>query len=256
MYLTNNIDIVQINIKQEVDEYYFPKNVNWRNKKVDKIAIAFAPEGVNIISPIDGQTQLIHRNLNAYIDLYAADDTQITRNLSVSEVINLNNNILPINQILSLNLSRLYFTKTPTEDCCALLYVYYDGKEVEDVEPSQKSITVSVPLTANGKMSLQDIVDNYIYMQPAKIKGIYMWNWESSPAYLTLRYADGIHVLNSILSSLCRPPMYQGNNGVGIKAETVQLHPLLFNNINIDMLNSFVQNAQNEAETVEITFLY
>ena len=253
MYLTNNIDIVQINIRQGVDEYYLPKNVNWRERRVDKIVLALAPGDVTMLSPIDGQTQVLNAVEDLYFDLYSADDTQIARNLYYANLLHTNNNVLPINKQLNLNLCRLYFTTPPEEDGCILLYIYYDGKQTSEVEPAQKSITVSVPLAANGKMSLQDIVDNYIYMQPAKIKGVYMWNWQSSPAYLTLRYADGIHVLNSISSSLCRPPMY---DGVDHTSEKTQLHSLLLDNIDIDMLNSFVRNAQDAAVTVEITFLY
>ena len=252
MYLTNNIDLIQINIKRGVEEYYLPKNVNWRGKKVDKIALALAPAGVTILSPIDGKTPVLSSAQNLYFDLYAANDTQIVRNLSYEQLSAENNNILPINATLSLNLSRLYFATAPETDGCVLLYVYYGGKESKDVEPAQKSITVAVPLPANGKMSLQDIVDNYIYMQPANIKGVYMWEWESSPAYLTLRYADGIHTLNNIPSVLCRPPMYSGAR----ISQNTQLHELLLDNINIDMLNSYVQNAQNAEASVEITFLY
>ncbi len=89
-------------------------------------------------------------------------------------------------------------------------------------------------------------------MQPNKVKGVYLWEWDTKPVYLTLRYADNIHTLNSILSSLCRPPLY----GTTQRATDIQINPLMLDNINIDMLNSFVQNGQNTAVTVIITFLY
>lgn len=257
MYLANNIDIVQINIKQGVEEYYLPKNVNWRDKVVDKIVLALAPPKGTTLSPIDGQTVVLRYTdiQNLYFDFYASDDSQIVRNLSFEQILHTNNNVLPIGQALSLNLSRLYFTNGPQTDGCILLYVFYEGKETapQTGPVSNQSVTVGVRLAANGKMSLQDIVDNYIYMQPHNVKGIYLWDWDTVPVYLTLRYADNIHVLNSILSSLCRPPLWNGNPGSG---EDVQAHPLALDNINIDMLNSFVQNAQNAAVEVKITFLY
>lgn len=253
MYLTNNIDIVQINIQAGVEEYYLPKNVNWRERTIDKIVLALAPDtDTPLLSPIDGQTVVLTQSQvkDLYFDLYAADDTQIVRNLAHQNLLHTNNHILPINQALSLNLSRLYFTTTPETAGCILLYIYYGGKQAETNEP-QENITVSVPLAANGKISLQDIVDNYIYMQPKRVKGVYVWDWRHKPVYLTLRYADNIHTLNSILSSLCRPPLYEGAT-----AEDVQLEPLTLDNINIDMLNSFVQNGTNNEVEVKVTFLY
>lgn len=254
MYLTNNIDIVQINIKQGVEEYYLPKNVNWRDRVIDKIVLALSPANSTLLSPIDGQTQVLTPSdiSDLYFDLYAADDTQIVRNLSFEQILHTNNNPLYLNQKLSLNLSRLYFTTTPAQDGCILLYVYYGGKQIEETEPAKESVTVSVPLSANGKVSLQDIVDNYIYMQPKNVKSVYLWDWKIKPVYLTLRSADNKHTLNSIFSSLCRPPLYETGN----TAVDAQAHSLLLDNINIDMLNSFVQNAQNAVVEVRLTFLY
>lgn len=256
MYIANDIDLVQINIKSGVDEYYLPKNVNWRDRVIDKLLIVTAPELAtlgDILSPIDGKTPVLTSAVvdNLYLDLYAADDTQICRNLQAANLYHLNNNPLPIGYKLSLNLSRLFFSQAPETDGCILLYFYYGGKH-EDTPLVRESVTVSVPLTANGKMSLQEIVDNYIYMQPKSVKGVYMWEWETAPAYLTLRYADNIHVLNNIYSSLCRPPLHEG----ATTDQFTQTQPLMLDNIDIDMLNSYVQNAQNTVVNVKITFLY
>ncbi len=250
--LANNIDIVQINIQQDVGDYYLPKNVNWRKKKVDKLVIALSPYNVSMLSPIDGQTPVLSSVQNLYIDLYANDDTQIVRNLSYENLLHTNNNVLPIGQALSLNMCRLHFTTLPKQAGCVLLYVYYDGRVVEDAEPANKSITVRVPLAPNSKMSLQDIVDNYIYMQPDKVKGLYVWEAEQEPCYITLRDNDGKRTLNSIYSGLCRPPM----QAAGCSATDTQIYEMLLDNINIDMLNSFVQNAVNTEVVKEITFLY
>ena len=37
-----NIDCVQINIKQGVREYFFPTNVDWADKKIDKMIISLS----------------------------------------------------------------------------------------------------------------------------------------------------------------------------------------------------------------------
>ena len=256
MNIVNNIDLVQLNIKNGVEEYYLPKNVNWRDKTIDKIVVALAPDGLTspLLSPIDGQTQVLNRSAisNLYCDLYAADDTQIVRNLCFEELLYTNNHILPIGYKLSLNLSRFYFSQEPETEGCILLYVFYNDKPAYgERKEATESITVNVPLAANGKISLRDIVDTYIYMQPNDIKGVYVWNWETAPCYLTLRYADNIHTLNYVLSSLCRPPIYAGDS-----AEDIQIMPFMLDNINIDMLNSYVQNGRNTEVDVKLTFLY
>lgn len=253
MKLYNDIDLVQINIREGVDEYYLPKNVNWRERVIDKILVVTAPLGTTVLSPIDGQTQVLDESIidNMYFDLYAADDTQICRSVQAANFFHLNNNPLNLGYKLSLNLSRIFFSQAPETAGCILLYFFYGTKECEDEQPIRESVTVQVPLTANGRMSLQDIVDNYIYMQPRSVKGIYLWNWDDAPCYLTLRYADNIHVLNYLFSSLCRPPMLEP-----LLLYTSQTHSMFLDNIDINMLNSYVQNAQNTEITVSITFLY
>lgn len=252
MKLYNDIDLVQINIKAGVDEYYLPKNVNWRDRVIDKILAVAALDGVTTLSPIDGQTELLPASAldNLYFDLYAADDTQICRNLQSVNLFHLNNNPLELGYQLSLNLSRIFFTQAPADDGCILLYFFYGTKEYDE-QPVKESVTVSVPLAANASISLQDIVDHYIYMQPRSVKGVYIWDWENVPCYLTLRYANNIHVLNSLFSSLCRPPMLDSMDNFDS-----QVHSMFLDNIDIDMLNSHVQNAQNTAVEVKITFLY
>lgn len=249
MQLYNNIDLVQINIKAGVEEYYLPKNVNWRERTIDKIVLCLAEDGITTLSPIDGQTVVLSAVSNLYFDLYAADDTQIARNLYFEELLHTNNHIQPLGVQLSLNLSRLYFTVPPEADGCILLYVYY-GTKIKDYEPTTKNVTVDVPLAANGKMSLQDIVDNYIMLQPETIKGIYVWYADEKPVYITLRDKDLKRSLNYIYGELCRPPMQ------GATAAETQLSELRFDGLNIDMLNSYIQNGQNTAITSKITFNY
>ena len=256
MKVYNNIDLVQINIKAGVDEYYLPKNVNWRDRVVDKIVLALAPISTTMYSPIDGQTQVLDvlpiAAYNLFFDLYSADDQQIARNLSFENLLATNNHVLEIGSQLSLNLSRLFFTNTPASDGCILLYVFYGSKETE-YEPTTKSVTVTVPLEAGGKMSLQDIVDNYILLQPETLKGMYVWDSDATPVYVTLRDKDGFRTLNSIYSGLMRPPIIASPGD----ARKTQIYEFRTDNLRIDMLNSFVRNAQNGNDAdVKITFNY
>lgn len=253
MQLYNNIDLVQIDIKAGTEEYYLPKNVNWRERVIDKIVLALAPAGVTTLSPIDGQTVVLeHAQVSdLYFDLYAADDTQIARNLYFEELLHTNNHVQPVGVQLSLNLSRLYFTTAPQTDGCILLYVFYGTKEA-DYTPTQKSVTVDVELPANARMSLQDIVDNYIMLQPETLKGMYVWDAAQTPVYATLRDKDGKRSLNYIFCSLCRPPIIYTAGQAG----DTQLHELRFDGLNIDMLNSYIQNGQNSDVAARISFNY
>lgn len=248
MELINNIDIVQINTKQGTDEYYFPKNVNWRERKIDKILLAL-PD-TTLLSPIDGQTNVLTKSQvsNLYFDLFSADDHQIARNLAYTNILSDNNHPLRIGECLSLNLSRLYFTTTDIPTGCLLLYIYYGTKESDEI-PTTKSITVKVDLAANGRLSLQDIVDNYIHIQPNKVKGVMVWD-RQNPCYLTLRNQRNDRVLNNVLSTLCAPPLQ------GTDASNTQAFPFRLDNIDIDMLNSFVQNATDSDIVQTITFNY
>ena len=140
------------------------------------------------------------------------------------------------------NFSRLY-------SCYFYLPIFY-GTKIKDYEPTTKSVTVDVPLAANGKMSLQDIVDNYIMLQPETIKGIYVGDADEKPVYITLRDKDLKRSLNYIYGELCRPPMQ------GATAVETQLSEMRLDGLNIDMLNSYIQNGQNTAVTSRITFNY
>lgn len=248
MEVVNNIDIVQINVKQGIDEYYLPKNVNWRERKIDKVLLAL-PD-TDIVSPIDGITHVLKRSevSNLYFDLFASDDHQITRNLYFEEMLSSNNHPVTINEVLSLNLSRLYFSQPMETAGCLLLYVFYGTKQV-DCSPAGESVTVRINLGANASVSLQEIVDTYIHIQPNKVKGIFVWN-QDAPCYITLRNQENNRVFNSILSTIFRAPMS------GTDAEKTQAYPLRIDNIDIDMLNSYVRNATDEAIVQTITFTY
>ena len=256
MKLYNNIDLVQINVKQGVDEYYLPKNVNWRNRVIDQIVLVAPLAGMpTMLSPIDAQTRVMDaaeiEGYNLFFDLYSSDDRQIVRNLSFVNVLATNSHALELKSTLSLNLSRLFFTNAPSADGCLLLYVIYGTKEVEYF-PTTKSVTVSVPLEAMGAISLQDIVDNYIMMQPETIKGMYVWNCEQTPVFISLRDKDALRTLNYVSSMMCRPPIITSAGD----AERTQLYEMRFDGLNIDMLNSWVENAQNTDVSVRITFNY
>ena len=164
--LLRNIDIVQINITAGQEEYYFPKNVDWNDRVVDRIAIA-APS-VNITSPIDGTTHVLKRSeiKNLYFDLYSKDDKDLSRELSFEQLLHTNNYPYLVNDKINLDLSRLYFTEAPTTSGCILLYIYYNGVDRPEEEQSRKSLTIRFPMAANEKMTFTDLVNTYMYASP------------------------------------------------------------------------------------------
>lgn len=249
MKLVNNIDVFQLDIKSDVLEYYFPLNVPWNLRVVDKILVSFANDHEDEISPIDRSSRLLRYDEvdNLFLDIYNSDDIQILRNCTVDNIMTTNNNPVIINQQLTLNLCRFYFTSAPKIEGSILVYVMY-GSKTEDYYPACKSLTVDINLLPISSISLMDIVDNYIHMQPKKVKGIYVW--DEDPCFISLRSKDNRVTLNNIPTTLCRPPMSEGT------AVETQINPLRLDNIDIDFLNSYVYNPIDREATIRLSILY
>lgn len=248
--LLRNIDIVQINITAGQDEYYFPKNVDWNNRVVDRIALV-APTAT-ITSPIDGVTHVLkHSEIkNCYLDLYSKDDKDLARELNYEQILQTNNHPYLINDKLNLDLSRIYFTEAPTVSGCILLYIFYNGIDRPEEEQSRKSLTVRFPLAANEKITFTDLVNTYMYASGHKVRGIQVWDAESKPAYITLRDHELTYIMNNVYSGLFRPQMG------GATAESVQVDPAVFDSLDIDFDYSFIRNATNGSVVQKITFEY
>ena len=248
--LAKNIDLVQVDVVAGVDELQFPKNVDWAARKIVKLVLV-APTA-NMVSPIDGQTPVLKRSQisDLYLDLYKADESEICHNLYFEALLHTNNHPVYINSALSLNLSRLYFTTAPTINGCLLFYVFYEGETVENYEPSQKNVTIQVPLDADAKLSFRDIVDTYVHIIGQHVRGLQIWGAENNPVYLTLRDYEYTYVINSLYSGLARPQM------AGATCELTQIAPLRFADLNIDFDNSFVRNAASFPVTLIMTIEY
>lgn len=245
--LYKNIDLVQINIKAGQEEYLFPKNVAWANKVIDKIILC-APQTA-CLSPIDGTTHVLTRSeiKDLYFSLYDGKENEIVHSLHFTNLLHTNNHPIEINNALSLNMSRLDFSKAPTTYGCILLYVFYSSKLSEDfVQPTQ-NITVTFPLAANEKKSWREIIDTYVHAQYLKVKGIQVWGAATNPAYLTLRDHSLDYIINSVHTELCRPQT------VGATAENTQLHPFYLDSMDIDFDYSFITNASATGNTQTIT---
>lgn len=251
MYIARNIDVVQFDLVKGKTDYYFPKNVSWANRKVNKMIVDI---GVGLTSPINGDN-LVNSIPNMYLDLYDKDNKQIVNKASIEQILYLNDNPLYVNNYISLELSKLWIPSV-TESGSILVYVFFDGeeKDCEELPAINKSITVQCTLPSKGKISFQDLVDNYITLQPNKVKGI-ISSFESDNVdanayggFITLRDKTNKRVFNHISTELCRDNVY---NLYYTQRNTFRFVPM-----DIDMLNSYITNRTAETITYNITFLY
>lgn len=264
MKLYKNIDVVQINIKEGVREYYLPKNVDWADQVIEKIVVYATGHDMDEYSPVDGVTPIITRELcgDVYLNLYANDESEIVTNLNAQNILYTNNNPIEINSKLSLKLSRIFFAETSPADGCILLYVYYGSVELEDYDIPKHSVTVQFNLEP-GETPLSDVIDTYIHAQSARLKGIEYWGilTQGAGQFLTLRNRDYKTIVNRLPVNFCRPPMGVEfmETGDPIKAELVQINPFYLDCEDIDFANSTIQNtyySSLEPIKVILTFLY
>ena len=246
--LYRNIDLVRIPIKAGISEYYFPQNVDWAKCKVEKIVACIPSVACN--DPMDGVTPVLTQAdyTDMYFNIYSSDSREIMHAVSAENLLHTNNHPIMINSQLDLSLCNLYLTTAPMANYTLLLYVYHDT-EIADRDLPENSVTVEFPLQAGEDINLQEIITTYIHALPSTVKGMMVWS-DSAPAYITLRDHKLTYVLQNLHSELARPNM---NNGT---ADNAQLLPMLFDDIDIDFQYSHIRNAENQANTQKITFLY
>lgn len=265
-----NIDVVQINIKAGVKEYYFPQNVDWADKKIDKILVYANSEQADAYSPFDSTTRItdLAGFGNVYLDLYADDGTKIAYSLSAQNIFYTNNNPLEINSKLSLQLSKLFFTQVPDDDdACVLIYVFWDTKYIETDDVPNRSITVNVPVIPGKDIVLSEVIDTYIYSQSKKIKGIQFWlpPYAFDNSFITLRDRNYKTIVKSVPLVFCRPPMgldpiYDGEP-ISFKTQQLQKDSFYLDCADIDFDNStiFLPSPDGVSKKIVptiITFLY
>lgn len=248
--LYRNIDLLRINVKAGVSEYYFPQNVDWAAKKIDRIAIC-AP-AAECVDPMDGQTPVmtasVLESLSCYLNIYSADQREILHAVSAEQILHTNNHTLYLNSELDLSLCSLYFKTEPTEDYTLLLYVYHDNKCADNYDMPQRSVTVLFPLGAGEEINFRQIINTYISALPASLKGVAFWG--EAPAYMTLRDFKLTYILQNLHNELARPMMQ------GISAENTQINALLLDNIDINFEYSHIRNCSAEDGEYKITFIY
>lgn len=267
MYIARNIDVVQFDLIVGQTDYYFPKNVSWANRRIDKIIVYNNNIGVAETSPINGNMLYSGwlKLYPLYIDLYDKENKQITNKVSIWQTSNWNNNPLYVNNYISLELSKLWIPSV-TQNTSILVYIFFDGRESEELAEINKSITLTCTLPSDGKISFQDLVDNYITLQAGKVKGLiagYIKD-DGSPlakdlpcGFITLRDKTNKRVFNHIPTFFCRTNINMLLfEALGGSAEVSQRDIFRFDSMDIDMLNSFITNRTLCEITYKITFLY
>lgn len=246
--LYTNCSLVRIPIKKGVDTYYLPQNVDWANRKVDKLIIC-APQN-STIDPVDGVTPVLQDISSVYITLYNENNKEIMHDVAASNIAHKNNNPLYVNAKLNLSLCRINFTQTPEEDTTMLMYAFYSTRTEEYYDLPCKSVSTRFDLQANEQITFQEIINTYVHALPGKIAGVIVWSY-SNPVWLTLRDHQLTYQMSSIHSELFRADInYEGT------AEQTQAQVFYVNDLDIDFDYSSIREASGNESQVSITFLY
>lgn len=262
-----NIDVVQINIKSGVSEYFLPQNVDWADEVIEKISIYTSnlPEDKQL-SPFDGISEILsHEEIpNSYLDIFNQDGVEIAHNLSAQSIVYTNNHPIELNSKISLTMSRIVYSQAPSQDGCILLYIYHGSKCIDTDDRPARSVTVNFSVGDGEDVMLSEVIDTYIHSQGKKLKGISFWgefnDWNS--AFITLRdYNYTKPILNSVPLAFCRP-MMSVDPSIALTpkwtaAQCVQVQPMYLDNADIDFDNSFIHNSNGRGEqNITLTFLY
>lgn len=242
-----NISFVQIPIQAGVSEYYLPKNVNWAGNKIERIAV-FAPS-TSMVSPMSGADVLQESEItDLYFDVYATDNSVITRRLHYSQFMYNNNHPVLIQSAISLDLSKMVFTTAPVKSGVLILYVFYNKHDVKECE-STKNITVRFPLAPGEKLYFDNMIGRYMYAESHHVQRIVCWN-SDAPAFITMRDTHEALTYDYLSTLLMRSPMNGGS------AQDTQLVPLALDGADIDFAETYIVNTTEETQEHVIEFEY
>lgn len=252
MKVYNNIEYIQINLSANQDRYYLPENSSIFNKKIDEISF-YAPTEYGVISPVDGAELItvdvlskfffnvtkadrneLHNNVSCYL-------TQLTRNLR-----------LPVNNIITPNLSSLNFVGTEEEKelldgKCLVLYVTYETVN-EDITLSSNQVTINLqsdkPVT-----KITDLIDYYLLSQLKTCKAIEVLSAANSGRF----YLD----FRTYENRSFRYIPSERIEAIVANREDYKVNKLLINDFNFDFDNCFVIKAEAEKNiNAKIIFYY
>lgn len=245
--IRRNIDLIQINLNDSDGQFYFPENVDFRNRKIDNIMILGSLVGGEI-SPFDGKLLIDNSELsNFYVELVDDKKQVLQQNVNATNFWPYMNSPITVGSIISLKLSSLkYMGSSSIADTCILVYVSYDGEMLEcDIPDRTNTIGISIP--AGESIRVSDYVDEYFRRIGATIKGIEAQF--DNPFYMDIRELSG-KVARFVPSF-----MMDFINGNSSDAKHTQ--PLLLGDFDIDFKNTFIYPMiPGEVTNINLTFYY
>lgn len=260
-----NCSLVRIPIKAGVTDYYFPTNVDWAGKKVDKMLFFIGNlQGFQgLTDPTDGQTAVMmdfpSMTGNLFVSLYDTDNREVMHNVDIRFLSQQNNAPLELNCVLNLSLCRVTLTTSPTVDYTLLCYVFYCTRTEEHGELPRRMVHTSFALEAGQEISLRQIIHDYVHALPGRIKGIYCEE-DTRLCYITLRDKQLTYMMDNVIGEIMRPieVVQSLESGRPINFSiTEQVCPFLLNDLDVDFDNSYIRNGRNvKLKDCHITFLY
>lgn len=250
MRVFNNIEYIQINLSSKQDRYYLPENSAIFGKKIDEIAF-YTPESG--ISPIDGTP--VMADLSAfYLDVVKATENDLHRNVSCT-LSNVAKNLrLPINTVISPNLSSICFIGedlSVLDGKCIIMYVTYDTVN-RDVELSTNQVTVSVNSSAR-RFSLNTLIDYYLVSSLKRCKAIEVQRVNSTPFYLDFKSFDD-RAFRYIPAD--RLTYNTTDRGFLVEVEDQIVNKMFLNDFNFDFDNCFVINGSANLDPIQAKIIF
>lgn len=248
-----NIALCQINVQAGQQEYYLPHNASWADKKIEKIVL-YTDYLQGIKSPVDGQSVIAFLGVgNLFFDLFNKDGENIVHNAHAGQFLATNNYPLEINEKLSYELSRLYFTNAPAGPGALMLYIFYNSEETGR-EEKRENVTVSFDLAAGERMTFDHMIEHYLYTAKAGIRHITVWSGSTqnyNQGYITLRDINNRLSHENIPTFFFRPQYQLPADPYPFFANTYDL-----SGVELDFNNSWIVNGLNTTQHFCITFHY
>lgn len=251
MKVFNNIEYIQINLSGNQDRYYLPENSSIFEKKIDEISF-YAPSEPGVISPLDGRELITVDDLaKFYLNVTKADSDELHNNVSCYLSQLTRNLRLPVNNVISPNLSSFNFVGTNEEKQaldgkCLVLYVSY-GNINEDTTLAENQVTINVH---SDKMvtRITDLIDYYLLSQLKSCKAIEVISEDDSAKFYldfrTFELRAFRYIPSDRLEAITDRADYQVNK-------------MLLNNFNFDFDNCFIIKAEeNKSINTKIIFYY
>lgn len=251
MKVYNNIECIQFNLSKNQDRYYFPENCSIWDKKIDKIAF-YAP-GSGVLSPADGREVISEEFLSKfYLDVVKADKNRLHNNVSCYLSQLTRNLRLPVNNLITPNLSLLNFVgteedKEAIDGKCLLMYVTY-GTANEDTELPDNQVTININ-TDSSTLKITELIDYYMLSQLKSCKAIEVVSAANSAKF----YLDFKTFENRVFKYIPSDRLV----AVVTDREDYQVNKVLLNDFNFDFDNCFVIKAEDDKSiNAKLIFYY